>query len=196
MTQSYGPGQIFVLVGPGGAGKNTLMKRILPEIDNLQQLATATTRPMRDGEQEGREHLFTTLDTFMQWKDEGRLLEFQEVHPGKWYGVPRVPLEAAFREGRDLIADIEIAGAKAIAEGYPLNTVLVFIAAPMETLEQRMRDRGETEQGVRERMNRANAEMDFAPKCHEFIMNEDQDTAAQQLRDIVLKWREQHRMKA
>jgi guanylate kinase len=196
MTQSYGPGQIFVLVGPGGAGKNTLMKRVLPLIPNLSQLATATTRPMRPGELEGREHLFVSLDTFMRWKQDGKLLEHQEVHPGKWYGVPRQPLEDAFRAGRDLIADIEIAGAQAIAAAYPLNTVLVFIAAPLDVLEQRMRDRGESEQGVRERMNRAKAEMDFAPQCHEFIMNEDQDTAAQQLHDVILKWRELHKVKA
>ena len=155
MTQSIGPGIIFTLVGPGGAGKNTLMKRVIPQLDNLHQLATATTRDMRPGEQDGREHLFISRDTFNQWIEENRLLEYQEVHPGKFYGVPSEPLESALREGRNLIADIEIAGAQKIAEAYPLNTVLVFIAAPLDALEQRMRERGESEDGVRERMNRA-----------------------------------------
>ncbi len=196
MTQYYGPGQIFVLVGPGGAGKNTLMKRILPQIPNLHQLATATTRPMRSNEQEGREHLFVSRDTFNQWIEDNKLLEYQEVHPGKFYGVPRQPLEDAFREGRDLIADIEIAGAQAISAEYPFNTVLIFIAAPLDALEMRMRERGESEDGVRERMNRAKAEMDFAPQCHEFIMNEDQDEAAQRLHEVIVKRRELHKVKA
>ena len=196
MTQSIGPGIIFTLVGPGGAGKNTLMKRVIPQIDNLYQLATATTRDMRPGEQNGREHLFISRDMFNQWIEENRLLEYQEVHPGKFYGVPREPLEEALRDGRNLIADIEIAGAKAIAEAYPLNTVLIFIAAPLDALEQRMRERGESEDGVRDRMNRAKAEMDFAPQCHEYILNEDQDEAAQQLHDVILKWRELHKVKA
>lgn len=196
MNQSIGPGIIFTLVGPGGAGKNTLMKRVLPEIDNLQQLATATTRDMRPEEQNGREHLFISRDMFNRWIEEDRLLEYQEVHPGKFYGVPREPLEDALREGRNLIADIEIAGARAIAEAYPLNTVLVFIAAPLDALEQRMRDRGESEDGVLNRMNRAKSEMDFAPQCHEYILNEDQEIAAKQLHDLIIRWCEQHNVKA
>ncbi|MBK8138587.1 MAG: guanylate kinase [Chloroflexi bacterium] len=197
MTQSYGSGQIFVLVGPGGAGKNTLMKMVLPRIENLSQLATATTRAIRPGEQENREHLFVSLDTFNQWIQDGKLLEFQEVHPGRFYGVPRAPLEEAFREGRDLIADIEIAGAEKILAAFPDNTVLIFIAAPsLDVLERRMRERGESEQGVRDRMARAEREMAFAMNCPVYIVNHDLDKASEELEQAILKARETRKVEA
>lgn len=186
----YGRGRIFALVGPGGAGKNTLMKMVLPRIDKLTQLATATTRTIRPGEQEGREHLFVDLDTFNRWIAENKLVEWQEVHPGKFYGVPRAPLEAAFSEGRDLIADIEIDGAKRIFEAYPDNTVLIFIAAPsLAVLEQRMRDRGESDEGVSIRMARAEREMAFAMNCQVYIVNDNQTHAADALEQAILKVR-------
>lgn len=198
MTQYYGPGKIFALVGPGGAGKNTLMKMVLPpRMDNLSQLATATTRAMRPGEQEGREHLFVDLDTFNNWIQGEKLVEWQEVHPGKFYGVPREPLERAFAEGRNLIADIEIAGAQRIKEAYPDNTVLIFIAAPsLEVLEQRMRERGESEQGIRERMARAEREIDFARNCEVYIVNHDVNEAAALLEQAILRLRETPKVEA
>lgn len=190
MSQHYGSGRIFALVGPGGAGKNTLMKMVLPRIPRLSQLATATTRAIRAGEQDGREHLFVDSDTFNRWIAEDRLVEWQEVHPGKFYGVPRAPLESAFAEGRDLIADIEIDGAQSILEAYPDNTTLIFIAAPsLEALEKRMRDRGETEEGVQIRMARAEREMAYAENCTVYIVNDDQERAAEELAQAILKTR-------
>jgi guanylate kinase len=184
-------GKIFVLVGPGGVGKNTLMQMILPRLDNLSQLATATTRLRRPYELEGREHLFMALEDFQALIESDGLVEYTEVHPGKYYGVPRAPLEAAFSEGQDLIADIEIAGAARIKAAYPDNSVLVFIAPPsIDVLEARMRDRGEDEKGIQDRLNRTDSEMAFRGECDMVIVNDDREVAAQELYAYIATERE------
>lgn len=179
-------GLLFVLVGPGGVGKNTLMNQVMARIENLRQLPTATTRPPREGEQQGREHLFVSLAEFEAMQRRGDLLEQQEVTPGKWYGVPRKTVEEAMHAGRDQIADIEYLGARILRRAYPQGVVLVFIAPPeLDTLEDRMRDRGSDESIIRERMERARSEMAFAPECDYLLVNEDLDEAVESLHDLI-----------
>lgn len=185
----FGPGKLFILVGPGGAGKNTLMQAVLPQVDNLSQLATATTRDPRPGEQHGREHIFMDQPTFDRWRDGEQLVEFEEVTPGRWYGTPKLPLERAFAEGRDLIADIEISGAEKIRAAYPDNTVLVFIWADPEVLAERMRARGTKEKDIQDRLARAEREYAFAEQCETLIVNDDQNKAASELRSVIERLR-------
>ncbi|MBC8100617.1 MAG: guanylate kinase, partial [Armatimonadetes bacterium] len=166
----------------GGVGKNALMHRVMPRFDRLHQLPTATTRAPRSGEQHGRERLFVSLDTFMQMVATNALVEHEEVHPGKWYGVPRALVEEALCAGEDLIADIEIAGAEKVYAAYPANTVLIFIAPPsLKALEARMEQRGETEAGIAERLARAERELNFKDRCQYVIINDVFETAAAQL---------------
>lgn len=189
---SYGKGAIFLLVGPGGVGKNTLMHHVLPQFDDLHQVPTATTRAMRPGEMEGREHYFIDLQTFFSWRENNQLVEWEEVHPGKWYGVVRAPLETAFREGTFLIADVEMAGAQKVKAAYPENTILIFIAPPAEgekdplqVLEERMRARGEAEEGIRKRMDRAPREMAFSWECAYRITNDEIGRASSELIEMI-----------
>lgn len=179
-------GLLFVLVGPGGVGKNTLMNHVLARIDRLRQLPTATTRPMRANEQQGREHHFMDEAAFRAMIARGDLLEHQEVTPGRFYGVPRATVADAIRAGQDQIADIDYLGARILRREHPLSTVLVFIAPPsMATLEAQMRERGTAESVIRERMARAEEEMAFAPECDYLIINDDLDTAVEMLYELV-----------
>lgn len=194
----YGSGAIFLLVGPGGVGKNTLMQRVLPQFPDLSQVPTATTRAMRPGEQEGREHYFIDEPTFIAWRDAGKLAEWEEVHPGKWYGVVRAPLEAAFQAGTYIIADVEMAGAQKVKAAYPENAVLVFVRPPgaddaeaLATLEARMRARGESEEGVAKRMARAPRELLFSRECQYVITNDDLDRASAALHVVIDRERAQ-----
>ena len=82
------PGVIFIIIGPGGAGKNAIMKAVIAKSPSIRQLATATTRPMRADERQGREHVFVTESKFRSMIDNDELLEHQEVTPGKYYGIP------------------------------------------------------------------------------------------------------------
>jgi guanylate kinase len=179
-------GLIFVMVGPGGVGKNTLMKAVLPRLQNLRQLPTVTTRSPREGEEHGRERFFVLPDEFRRMIDGGELVEHEEVTPGKYYGVPKRYLEQALRAGQDLIADIEYSGASKVKHHYPDNAVLIFIAPPAsEVLAERMRERGETEQGIADRLARVQREMGFQNACKYVIVNDVVENAIDELCRVI-----------
>ena len=165
--QGHDWGLLFILVGPAGAGKNAIMNEVLHQLADLQQLPTATTRPMRDTEQQGREHQFVSEAEFWQMD----LIESQAVH-NHLYGTPRVTIEYAMRNGHDLIADIEVLGATYLRNAYPNNIVLVFVQPPsVDDLIKRMSIRGETQDEIDTRLQRVEMEMQYAPQCDYLITN-------------------------
>lgn len=185
-------GLLFLLIGPPGAGKNALMNDALGRLDNLRQLATATTRGIRPTEVQGREHLFINTDEFHKMIEDGTLFEWQQVH-GNLYGIPRKTVEDAFAEGQDLTADIDVLGATYIRSVYPNNVVLIFVAPPtIAELETRMRARGESETSIRTRMKRVEMEMTYAQLCDYVIVNDDLARAAGKLNDIIRSERQRH----
>lgn len=179
-------GLLFALVGPSAAGKNTLMQGALQHFADLRQLPTATTRPMREGEQAGREHLFVSDEEFQALIRREALIEWQIVH-GKRYGVPRQTVEEAIQARSDLIADIEVLGASVLRREYPQNTVLIFVTSPdPDTLEQRIRERGGADEAeIEMRLQRAKFEMGFVPQSDYLIINHDVEQATQELISII-----------
>lgn len=188
-------GILFILVGPSGAGKNTLMKRVQQQITGLPQLATATTRAKRPDEQEGREHRFVTRAEFQNLIDTGALIEYEPVHSGNLYGTPRDTVENALERGSDLIADIEFVGAGKIHDAYPDNTVLIFVTpSSLEYLDDRIRQRGDITPGdLASRLARVRFEMTFARRAHYLITNDHLEPAAEHLRQIILSERARRR---
>lgn len=183
-------GRLFILVGPAGVGKNTLMKDVIARIPSLKQLPTATSRAMRDGEQQGREHVFVTAPEFEQFIAEGRLLEYQRVHE-RWYGILRDVLEDALRAGELRIADIDILGAKIARAAYSHNVSAVYVWPPsIRTLLDRMQVRGDTPQEIAKRMVRVPSELAYAAECDYVILNENRAKASRQLERIILDARD------
>ena len=159
------------MVGPAGAGKNAIMNEVLHQLTDLRQLPTATTRPMRDTEQQGREHLFVSETEFQKMDERHELIESQSVH-NHLYGTPRSTIEAAMQNGQDLIADIEPLGATYLHTAFPHNTVLVFVQPPsVDDLIKRMSIRGETQDEIDRRLQRVEMEMQYAPQCDYLITN-------------------------
>lgn len=179
-------GLLFVLVGPTAVGKNELMKAVLSQCPQLVQMPTATTRPIRANEQEGREHFFVDRARFQQLIDSNALLEHQYFHDN-WYGTVRERLEEAIERGQDQIADIEVLGASAVHASYPDNSILIFISPPdPHTLETRIRKRGsDTPQEIELRLRRIPFEMQFAARCQYLIVNDKLDQAAAELVSII-----------
>jgi guanylate kinase len=141
---------------------------------------------MRSTEQQGREHLFVSETEFRRMKDNGELLEWQVVHE-HLYGTPRATVQQAIADGHDLIADIEVLGATYLKSAYPDNLILIFIRPTSpEVLIERMRERGDTENQIRLRMERVPMEMAYAPQCDYLITNDDKDAASQILYAIIL----------
>lgn len=162
------------------------MQRALQHFADLRQLPTATTRPMRKGEQEGREHLFVSDEEFEALIRREALIEWQIVH-GRRYGVPRQTVEEAIWARSDLIADIEVLGASVLRREYPRNTVLIFVTSPdPDTLEQRIRERGGADEAeIEMRLQRAKFEMGFVPQSDYLIINHNVEQATQELISII-----------
>jgi guanylate kinase len=192
-------GLLFVFVGPGGAGKNTLMNIIKERHPEIQQLATATTRGMRPGEKQGRERIFVSLERFREMIAKDELLEFQEVTPNTYYGIPRVSIDEPMRDGINQIADIEVRGAQVLLENYKDDIVVIYVTAPgeteddqLETVKQRMIQRLNHEPTqadwdlIKQRLDRArNLEFPFSRKCEHIIVNDNLHEAADKVDRIV-----------
>jgi len=190
VTHSENPsGIIFVMIGPGGVGKNTIMKAIINQSDVIQQLATATTRPLRDGEKQGREHLFISLSEFQKMIANNELLEYQEVTPNKFYGVPRQSVAEIVNKGHIRIADIDVLGAKELAKAFPDHVVQIYITVAGETLEEqlqvlkaRMIHRNDNTTDIDERLKRAKElELPYQSECDHIVVN---DTLSQAIDDV------------
>lgn len=185
MTSTQRTGKLFVMVGPAGAGKNSLMKDMIARIPGLRQLPTATTRPMRDTEQQGREHVFVTHEEFLRLIDQDALLEHQVVH-GRLYGILRQTLEDALDAGELLIADIEIFGAQIVQRSYPDNVCMIFVQPPsIGDLVQRMEARGDSLVERTKRLLRVPMELAYANECDYAILNDDLQKTADTLFNVI-----------
>ncbi len=181
-----GKGLFFALVGPGGAGKTTLLKTALRKIEQLQQLATVTTRRSRPGEKQGQERYFLRDGEFRTRIRANAFYEYEEVHPGTYYGTPRAAIDTALRNGQDLIADIDTKGACFLRAALPEHVFLIFIAPPDKAvLRERLRARGEGPAATQARIDRFNWEMSFREVCDQVIVNEALPVAVRTLNDCI-----------
>ncbi len=187
------PGVIFVMIGPGGAGKNAIMKAVISAVPVIQQLPTATTRPMRADEKQGREHLFVSERAFRLMIHNDELLEHQEVTPGKFYGIPRRTVLESLTAGAARIADIEVLGAIELASAYPGNVVQIFVTVPgadgaaqLALLEERMRGRADKATDIKQRLERAKTlELPYQTRCDYRVVNDDLAQAIERTSDII-----------
>ena len=179
-------GALFVVTGPSGAGKGTVLSKVMDTLDNLHYSVSLTTRPPREGEVHGVHYHFCNRDEAMGMIDQGHMLEHAE-YVGDIYGTPAEPVEAALSAGLDVILEIEVQGALQIKAKRP-DAVLVFIAPPnFEALERRLRGRGtDSDEKIAGRLHRAREEQKKVSEFHYIILNDDADVAADELRAIIL----------
>ena len=179
--------QLFIMVGPSGVGKNSIVRKILDSLPNIFQMPTATTRLPRPDELNGREHYFFSEQEFSQLIAQGELIEWQQVH-GNLYGAMKSVLLKGFDSDNDFIADLEVLGAQTIKKLFLDNVILIFLIPPtLEDLENRIRERGSiTEEEISIRLSRVRLEMSFIPKCDYLVINDNLDWATEQVKSIVL----------
>lgn len=167
-------------------GKNRLIEAVIDQVEGLRQLPTATTRPMRPGEQQDREHVFVTEEQFGRLIANGELLEHQLVHGVHYYGMLREKIESALDEGASVIADIELIGARIACSAYPESTVTIFIQPPsIRSLVERMRKRKEHETEIARRLMRVPMELEYAAEADYVVVNDDLAHAAGGLSIII-----------
>ena len=178
-------GILIVVSGFSGAGKGTLMKRLVEEYDGYALSISATTRAPRPGEEEGREYFFLSEEEFQKRIADKALIEYAN-YCGNYYGTPRDYVEKQLAIGHDVILEIEIQGAHKIKEQYP-DALLLFVMPPSaEELRRRLSGRGtETKEVIDQRMHRAVQEAEGIEDYEYIVVNDDLETCVQALHGIV-----------
>jgi len=171
-------GLLLLMSSPSGAGKTSLSRRLVADHLDLVLSISATTRAPRPGEEEGREYYFKTADEFDAMIAAGELLEWAGVHNQR-YGTPRAPVEAALAAGKDVLFDIDIQGAKAIAEHLPADSVRVFVLPPSwSDLSRRLHARAQdSEEIINLRLERGREEIAHWGEYDYVIVNKNFDGA-------------------
>lgn len=180
-------GLLIILSSPSGAGKSTLARRLMEWDASLGFSVSATTRPPRPGEVDGQHYVFTTADAFRAMVADDRMLEHAEVF-GNLYGSPRDPVEAAMREGRDTLFDVDWQGGQQIrASGLGAHVVSIFVLPPsLPELERRLRGRGhDSDEVIADRMLKSRAEISHWAEYDYVLVNDDLDLTEERLRAIL-----------
>ena len=178
-------GKTFIICGPSGVGKGTVVSRLMEADPTLYFSVSATTRAPRAGEEDGVHYHFLTREKFQEWIDAGDFLEHAQF-VGNFYGTPRRYVDEAMDQGRDVLLDIEIQGAEQIHQKRP-EAVRIYIAPPSwEELERRLTGRG-TEDGekIRSRLARGREEFAAARDFDYLVINDTVEHAAAEIRAIM-----------
>lgn len=178
-------GRLFVVSGPSGVGKGTLLKRLFAEIDNLIYSISATTRLPRAEELEGIHYYFYTREQFEAGIAQSFFFEHAEYN-GNYYGTPADKVSLQREQGKDVILEIEVQGAMRVQAQAP-DAVLIYIKPPsIDELERRLRARGtETEERILKRLETAREEEKALHRYDYVLVNDDLSVADEVLRAIV-----------
>jgi guanylate kinase len=180
--------KLFVVTGPSGAGKGTLIEGLIERRDDLEVAVSATTRPQRPGEDDGRDYYFLTEAEFVGRIEAGEFLEHVVYVSGQRYGTLRSEVERIHATGKSCVLELETKGARAVRDAEP-SAVTIFIAPPsFDELERRLRDRATESSGeIEERLELAREQMQEAGDFDYVVLNDDVERAVSELDGIVTK---------
>jgi guanylate kinase len=179
-------GKLFVVTGPSGAGKGTLIRRLVGRRPDLDVAVSATTRPQRTGEADGRDYHFLSEDEFVERARAGEFLEHVVYVSGQRYGTLRAEVERILARGRSCVLELETEGARRVKELLP-ESVTVFVEPPsFAELERRLRERATESAGeIDERLDLARRQMDERHRFDHVIVNDDVDRAVRDLEALI-----------
>ena len=176
---------VLVVTGPSGAGKGTLIRKLVERVPGIEVTVSATTRQQRPGEEDGREYWFLTDEDFLARVARGEFLEHVEYVSGHRYGTLRSELARIAKDGRVPLLELETVGALDVKRDVP-GAVTIFISAPVEELERRLRERATESTGeIGERIALARKQLDQASEFDHVIVNDDLERAVGELTTLV-----------
>jgi len=185
-TRKQMPGNLIVLSGPSGVGKDTVLRALKGACPGLDQCVTFTTRQPRPGEVPGKDYNFVSAEEFQRMIDDGEFLEYARVHLDS-YGTPLASVTKIRETGRDAVLKIDVQGGCTVKEKVA-DAVLIFVAPPsMEELERRLRSRyTDSEEAITKRLNDARNEIAQIQAYDFLVVNHDVETTVEELRCIVM----------
>jgi guanylate kinase len=180
-------GILFVLSGPSGVGKNTVLDELFKNFEGVSYSVSATTRERREGEVEGEDYFFISEAEFKEIEAEDGFIESAVVH-GHYYGTPKKFVDQKLDEGEDIILEIDTQGAKQVREKYP-EAIYIFLVPPsLEELENRLDKRGsESDKSKNLRLKNARQELKEVHKYDYEVINDSLSDAVREIKKIIIK---------
>lgn len=180
-------GKVIIFSAPSGSGKTTIVREVMVKVDGLGFSVSATSRAPRPGEVHGRDYYFISQEEFKLKAAQGEFVEWEEVYPGTYYGTLRNEIERLWKEGKNVVFDVDVVGGRNLKRIFGEKALAIFIQAPsIEVLKQRLEKRGtETPESIEKRLAKAAYELGFAKNFDKIIVNDQLDAAVEQAVEIV-----------
>jgi guanylate kinase len=188
MFYNYMTGKVIIISAPSGAGKTTIVKHLLgiPEY-KLAFSVSACTRPARDGEVDGRDYHFMSIDHFKNMVEDNAFIEWEEVYKNCYYGTLKSEVERIWNMDYHVLFDVDVRGGVNLKGKFGDNALAIFIMPPsIEALQQRLEERGtEPAEKIKSRINKASLELKFAKKFDVAVVNDKLDLALKETETLV-----------
>ena len=179
MKKQGNKGKLIVITAPSGAGKTTIVRHLIKTFDFLGFSISATTRKKRRKEKHGRDYYFMSVDEFKEQRRKRKFLEWEEVYENQFYGTLKSEATRLWEEGKHVIFDVDVKGAKEIKKKFPEETLAIFIKPPsVEILFERLRNRKtEDEAALKKRFARSKRELRYEQRFDKVLVNDDLEIA-------------------
>lgn len=179
-------GSLFIVAAPSGAGKTSLMSALIAKHDEIKVSVSHTTRPAREGEVNGKDYFFVSQDEFAEMRTQGDFLESATVFDNS-YGTSNEAVQKQLEQGFDVILEIDWQGAQQVRKNYPESTGIFIVPPSKNTLEQRLRGRGQdNDEVIARRMRDAESEISHYVEFDYLIVNDDFEVALAEIEAIII----------
>lgn len=184
--------KLIIVCAPSGAGKTTIVKHILAHVPGVEFSISATNRPIRNGEEHGRDYYFLDTESFQKKIEEEAFLEWEEVYPGRFYGTLKTEVERITSIGKFVIFDVDVEGGLNIKRQYTNDALMVFIKPPsVEHLKKRLEIRAtESAESLEARIGKAEIELSYEQYADSVIVNDNLEEALARAEELILQFLE------
>jgi guanylate kinase len=181
-------GKMFIFSAPSGAGKTTIVQSLLKKLPTLEFSISATSRPIRNNEIDGKDYYFLTVDEFKQKIARHEFVEWEEVYKNRFYGTLKSEVTRIWEKGNHVVFDVDVVGGLNIRRLYPDEALSIFIMPPsVEELETRLRLRStDSQEDIEVRVAKAKKELEYSNKFDVIILNDVLETAINEAEQKVI----------